>query len=106
MSHRPLSRATGLALAGSRRRAGGRGGPSELDRGRILADWFDTEHVFTAIVGLGIAHFHQHVFVRDPGTPATAPWHDPESWDEVPRLDAGGLDRLADALRARFDALM
>jgi len=30
----------------------------------------DAEFVYSAIVGRGVAHFHQHVFVHHPGTPA------------------------------------
>lgn len=121
VSHRPLSRETGSVVAGylfvetrdhvarwqdlDARQAAAVARAS-WTACRILADRFDSEHVFTAIVGLGVAHVHQHVFVRHPGTPATVPWHDPESWDDAPLLDARGLDHLADALRARFDALM
>jgi len=35
----------------------------------------DVEHVFSAVIGRGVPHFHQHVFPRHRGTPEDVPWH-------------------------------
>jgi diadenosine tetraphosphate (Ap4A) HIT family hydrolase len=73
---------------------------------RVLADRFGTDQVFSAIVGMRVPHFHQHVFVRHPGTPSTVPWHDPQSWDASPHLGVEELDSLAASLRAQFDSML
>src|SRR5829696_6971918 len=33
------------------------------------------DFVFSAVIGTGVPHFHQHVFVRHAGTPAQYDWH-------------------------------
>src|SRR5687767_11564449 len=38
------------------------------------------EFVFSAVVGTGVAHFHQHVFTRHPGTPAEVRWFASGDW--------------------------
>lgn len=50
-------------------------------------------HVFSAVIGTGVAHFHQHVFARHPGTPGTHSWMDSHDWPGAPR---GGEAELAD----------
>ncbi|EME54113.1 histidine triad (HIT) protein [Amycolatopsis decaplanina DSM 44594] len=55
------------------------------------------EHVFSAIAGRSVAHFHQHVFVRHRGTPEEIGWMDSPLWTGTPVLDIGVLcRRLAD----------
>ncbi|MER6668904.1 HIT domain-containing protein [Amycolatopsis japonica] len=55
------------------------------------------EHVFSAIAGRSVAHFHQHVFVRYRGTPSEIEWMDGPSWTGAPVVDIGALrSRLAD----------
>ncbi|WP_147795171.1 HIT family protein [Cellulomonas sp. Y8] len=120
VSHRPPALGTGLAIAGylfveSREHVArwqdlSRTQASAVARAswgaaRVLADHFGTDQVFSAIVGLRVPHFHQHVFVRHPGTPPTVPWYDPGSWDECPHLRVEELGRLAASLRARFDSM-
>jgi diadenosine tetraphosphate (Ap4A) HIT family hydrolase len=73
---------------------------------RVLADQFRTDQVFSAIVGMSVPHFHQHVFVRHPGTPPTVPWHDPEAWDECPRLSVEELNHLSVSLRVRLHSMV
>ena len=73
---------------------------------QVLSDRFATDQVFSAIVGMRVQHFHQHVFVRHPGTPPTVPWHDPGAWAECPRLGVEELDGFAASLRAQFDAML
>ncbi|MFI6307356.1 HIT family protein [Amycolatopsis thailandensis] len=55
------------------------------------------EHVFSAIAGRRVAHFHQHVFARHRGTPAEIGWMDGPSWSGTPVVDIDALcGRLAD----------
>ncbi|MFE6612422.1 HIT family protein [Amycolatopsis sp. NPDC057786] len=51
------------------------------------------EHVFSAIAGRSVAHFHQHVFVRHQGTPAEIGWMDGPSWTGAPVIDIALLCR-------------
>ncbi|RSN22815.1 histidine triad (HIT) protein [Streptomyces sp. WAC 05977] len=54
------------------------------------------EHVFSAIAGRSVAHFHQHVFVRYRGTPSELGWMDGPSWTGAPAVDIHALcGRLA-----------
>ncbi|WP_410654633.1 hypothetical protein [Amycolatopsis sp. lyj-112] len=54
------------------------------------------EHVFSAIAGRSVAHFHQHVFVRHQGTPEEIGWMNGPSWTDAPLADIGALcGRLA-----------
>jgi diadenosine tetraphosphate (Ap4A) HIT family hydrolase len=62
----------------------------------------DPEHVFSMIVGRGVAHFHQHVFVRHRGTPDALAWHASNQWQGAPRADRAALDAFADRLRRYF----
>ncbi|NEW30596.1 HIT family protein [Nocardia cyriacigeorgica] len=62
----------------------------------------EPEFVFSAIAGRSVDHFHQHVFARPTGTPATIHWFDVDSWSDGPRIDAAGLTRLAARLSAHF----
>jgi len=57
------------------------------------------EYVFSAIVGTGVAHFHQHVFVRHPGTPAEYGWMTADDWPEAPRGQLADIVDLCDRLR-------
>ena len=54
-------------------------------------------YVFTMVVGTGVAHFHEHVFVRHVGTPPDPAWDAP--WSGAP---TGDIDSLVDRLRARL----
>ena len=51
------------------------------------------DFVFSAIVGTGVAHFHQHLFVRHAGTPARYEWMASGRWPDAPR---GSLDDVVD----------
>ncbi|MCI0582629.1 MAG: histidine triad (HIT) protein [Chloroflexi bacterium] len=63
---------------------------------RALRAELDAEHVFTAVIGRGIAHFHEHVFVRHAGTLAVVPWH--QSDEAAPRADRAAVADLARGL--------
>jgi ATP adenylyltransferase len=57
----------------------------------------DAEFVLAAVIGIGVDHFHEHLFIRPRGTPAEVPWH--ESDEAAPRVDPEGVRRLRDQLR-------
>ncbi len=62
------------------------------------------EFVFSAIVGRGVAHFHQHLFVRHPGTPTSYGWTTSDEWPEAPRGRQADLVDLCARLRPYLDA--
>lgn len=65
---------------------------------RGLRAELEVEHVHSMVAGLGVAHFHQHVFVRHAGTPPSYGWDEP--WPDAPRGDVRDFaDRLAAHLR-------
>jgi ATP adenylyltransferase len=67
-----------------------------------LAAELDVEYVFSMVVGTGVAHFHEHVFVRHVGTPADLRWSEP--WAGAPTGDIGSLvERLRARLLGRAD---
>ena len=53
----------------------------------------NADFVFSAIAGTAIPHFHQHVFVRHPGTPDEYGWMAGDEWAGAPR---GTHDDVAD----------
>ncbi len=57
------------------------------------------DFVFSAIVGMGIAHFHQHLFVRHPGTPAEYDWMAGDQWPNAPRATTPAVVELCSRLR-------
>ena len=64
----------------------------------------DAEFVFSAVIGRGVAHFHQHVFPRYQGTPDETPWHTSDAWPGAPRGDDDEIAALCDRLRPYFTA--
>ncbi|NES30306.1 histidine triad (HIT) protein [Micromonospora terminaliae] len=69
---------------------------------RALRSELGPEFVFSAIVGRQVAHFHQHLFVRHPGTPAQHGWMDVDEWTGAPRGDAPRVAALCARLRGYF----
>ena len=57
----------------------------------------DPEFVFAAVIGRGIAHFHEHVFCRYRGTSPDVAWD--ASDEAAPRADEGRVAELVSALR-------
>lgn len=57
---------------------------------RALTDSGGADWVYSAVIGTGVAHFHQHLVARYPDTPRELPWH--EEWKEGPH---GGPDEIA-----------
>ena len=60
-------------------------------------------HVFSAVIGTGVAHFHQHVFARHPQTPDTHSWMDSHEWPSAPRGDEAELAALCRRLARHLD---
>jgi diadenosine tetraphosphate (Ap4A) HIT family hydrolase len=49
----------------------------------------DVDFVHSAVLGMGVAHFHQHVFVRHANTPDTYAWW--QAWPDAPQGDTDAL---------------
>ncbi|HJW20930.1 MAG TPA: hypothetical protein VJ506_00725 [Candidatus Limnocylindrales bacterium] len=60
----------------------------------------DPEFVFAAVIGRGIAHFHEHVFCRHRGTPPDVAWD--ASDEAAPRADPARVAELVSDLRERL----
>jgi diadenosine tetraphosphate (Ap4A) HIT family hydrolase len=58
------------------------------------------EHVYAAVIGHGVDHFHLHLIPRYPGTPREWWWTRLDEWPDAPRGDAAAVIALADRLRA------
>ena len=64
---------------------------------RTLTDFGGADWVYSAVIGTGVPHFHQHLVARYPGTPRDLPLH--EEWAEGPH---GGPEEIGDfALKLR-----
>ncbi|MQY27496.1 hypothetical protein NRB56_30790 [Nocardia sp. RB56] len=68
-----------------------------------LRSELEPEFVFSAITGRSVPHFHQHVFARPAGTPATIPWYDVGSWEDGPRVNDSSLAALCARLATHFE---
>jgi ATP adenylyltransferase len=66
-----------------------------------LRDALDAEHVFAAVIGRGVPHFHEHLVTRHRGTPDDVPWH--RSDDAAPRADQEEVATLARRLAAALN---
>jgi ATP adenylyltransferase len=60
----------------------------------------DAENVFAAVIGRGVPHFHEHMFVRHRGTPGNVPWY--ESDEAAPRADVPRVSSLAAEIARRI----
>jgi ATP adenylyltransferase len=60
---------------------------------RALVRELDAENVFSAVIGRGVPHFHEHLIVRHRGIAAEVPWH--ESDEHAPRAEAAAVADLA-----------
>jgi diadenosine tetraphosphate (Ap4A) HIT family hydrolase len=58
------------------------------------------ERVHLAVVGLGVPHFHLHVFPRYPGTPENLDWFSPDEWEGAPHGSAAEIAAAVEELRA------
>jgi len=68
---------------------------------RALRDELGAEFVITLVLGLGVAHFHEHLLPRMPGTPMDVAWYDSD--DALPRATAEEVRRLAESLRRALE---
>ena len=59
----------------------------------------NADFVFSAVVGMGIPHFHQHLFARHPGTPARYGWLEGDEWPDAPRGTTAAVVELCERLR-------
>ena len=66
----------------------------------VMREVLGAEFVLTFVLGLGIAHFHEHVVPRMPGTPDDVAWH--ASTDALP---SAGPAEVADLARRLTSAL-
>ena len=56
----------------------------------LLAEGAERVHV--AVIGLGVEHFHQHLYPRYPGVPPGTSWM---AVDELPDAPHGGAEEIA-----------
>jgi diadenosine tetraphosphate (Ap4A) HIT family hydrolase len=67
---------------------------------RALRESEAAEHVYAAVIGHGVEHFHLHLIPRYPGTPREYWWTRVDEWPDAPRGGAADIAALADRLRA------
>lgn len=60
----------------------------------------EAERIHLAVVGLGVPHFHLHVFPRYRGTPRELDWTAADEWDGAPHGGAEEIAALVEQLRA------
>jgi ATP adenylyltransferase len=57
------------------------------------------ERVHVAVIGLGVPHFHQHLYPRYPGVPAGTSWMDVDGLPDAPRGGPSEIAAFTDRLR-------
>lgn len=67
---------------------------------RALGAEVDPAFVFAAVIGTGVAHFHEHLICRHRGTSAEVPWH--TSDEAGPQVDRETVADLARRIRERL----
>ena len=74
--------------------------------GRAAARWSralqtvtGAEHVYAAVIGHGVDHFHLHLIPRYPGTPREYWWTRVDEWPDAPRGGEAEIAALLDRLR-------
>jgi diadenosine tetraphosphate (Ap4A) HIT family hydrolase len=60
------------------------------------------ERVHVAVVGLGVPHFHQHLYPRYPGVPDGTPWMEVDDLPDAPHGGAAEIEELVGRLRRRL----
>ena len=58
------------------------------------------EHVFVAVIGTGIPHFHMHLVPRYPGTPGQLEWTRVDEWEGAPRGGQAAVEEATRRIRA------
>ncbi|WP_222932698.1 HIT family protein [Nocardia yunnanensis] len=59
-------------------------------------------HIFSAITGRTVPHFHQHLFTRPPNTPDSIHWFNGDTWPQAPRITQPALESLCTRLATHF----
>jgi histidine triad (HIT) family protein len=74
--------------------------------GRAAAGWSralqaatGADHVYAAVIGHGVDHFHLHLIPRYPGTPREYWWTRVDEWPDAPRGGEAEISELLDRLR-------
>jgi histidine triad (HIT) family protein len=67
---------------------------------RALRDSEGAEHVYAAVIGHGVDHFHLHLIPRYPGTPRAFWWTRVDEWPDAPRGGAAEIAEISARLRA------
>ena len=62
------------------------------------------ERVHVAVIGLGMAHYHQHLYPRYPGVPEGTSWMSVDELPDAPHGGAAEIEELAGRLRQRLRA--
>jgi diadenosine tetraphosphate (Ap4A) HIT family hydrolase len=60
------------------------------------------ERVHVAVIGLGVDHFHQHLYPRYPGVPAGTSWMDVDGLPDAPHGGADDIEAFVERLRQHF----
>jgi histidine triad (HIT) family protein len=99
----------GYLFVEARRHVGGLGGLSPAEAAavgrhaarasRALQVSEGAEHVYAAVVGHGVDHFHLHLIPRYPGTPREYWWTRVDEWPDAPRGDGQAVAALIERLR-------
>jgi histidine triad (HIT) family protein len=58
------------------------------------------EHVYAAVIGHGVDHFHLHLIARYPNTPREYWWTRVDEWPDAPRGDKEAVAALIQRLRS------
>lgn len=66
---------------------------------RALQDVAGAEHVYAAVIGHNVAHFHLHLILRYPGTPREFWWTRVDEWPDAPRGGEAEVAALVERLR-------
>jgi len=67
---------------------------------RAMRAELDVSHVFAAVIGRRMEHFHEQLVARYPDTPEDVPWH--QSDEFAPRADGEEVADLARRLARRL----
>jgi diadenosine tetraphosphate (Ap4A) HIT family hydrolase len=57
------------------------------------------EHMYAAVIGHGVEHFHMHLIPRYPGTPREFWWTRVDEWPDAPRGGEQEVAALAERVR-------
>jgi ATP adenylyltransferase len=76
-------------------------GRIRTEAARALRAELSPTHVFAAVIGQRVAHFHEHLICRFPDTADEVPWH--ASDEAAPRVDTAEITALARRLKEQLD---